>query len=86
VSAYGVGVALSGVARGQRALLEADDVNCTAYPRARHSDSGATLSGIQSAERGGAAGAFAAEAVLSFLCSVVQRPCRGPHDVHGDGG
>ena len=37
------------------------------------------------AERGGAAGAFAAEAALSFLRGVVQRPCRGPHDVHGDG-
>ena len=36
-------------------------------------------------ERGGAAGAFAAEAAFSLLRGVVQRPCRGPHDVHGDG-
>ena len=34
---------------------------------------------------GEVAGVFAAEAALSFLRGVVQRPCRGPHDVHGDG-
>eukprot|EP00964_Phaeocystis_antarctica_P023801 scaffold13315_cov63-Phaeocystis_antarctica.AAC.1 len=36
-------------------------------------------------ERGGAASAFAAEAALSFLRGVVQRPCHGPHNVHEDG-
>ena len=36
-------------------------------------------------ERGGAAGAFAAEAALSFLRGVMQRPRHGSHDVHGDG-
>ena len=36
-------------------------------------------------ERGGAAGAFAAEAALGVLRGGVQRPCHGPHDIHGDG-
>ena len=36
-------------------------------------------------ERGGAASAFAAEAALSFLRGVMQRPRHGSHDTHGDG-
>ena len=37
-------------------------------------------------ERGGAAGAFAAEAALSFLRGVMQRPrLHGSHDIHRDG-